>query len=414
MPGKKQWIAAGLIALLLCACCLPALSEEYRELKQGMEGDDVQRFKKAMYWLGYFTTEKLDGNYTKTTAERVKQLQKNNGLEQTGIADAALQELVFSGNAVKTKSAPKPSPVPTPAPTPEPPFDPESVLPPRTEEGFLAAGAGTDEFVYADAERGFWFYLTPSLSIDLRRYEDKSNKNATLVWFEADIHASPDSPMTAYLTPGTKNQGKAYSSPVELAKKNRAVLAFADDNFGDRWNGGSRTGVIVRNGQIIGEKTVADGKGKFPNLEILALFSDGSMKTFASDAYTAREYIDMGAVNTYAFGPILIQNGELSKYMLMEEYYTYREPRCAIGMIAPYHYYLLVVKGRSTDSKGAYLTWLADNMLSHGVVEGMNLDGGGTTALVFMGKILNWSSVKELRQTTSITGFGVSELVPEK
>jgi dipeptidase len=76
MPGKKQWIAAGLIALLLCACCLPALSEEYRELKQGMEGDDVQRFKKAMYWLGYFTTEKLDGNYTKTTAERVKQLQK--------------------------------------------------------------------------------------------------------------------------------------------------------------------------------------------------------------------------------------------------------------------------------------------------------------------------------------------------
>ncbi len=278
----------------------------------------------------------------------------------------------------------------------------------------LAAGAGTDEFVYADAEKGFWFYLTPSLSIDLRRYEDKSNKNAPLVWFEADIHCSPESPMTAYLTPGTKNQGKAYSSPVELARKNRAVLAFADDNFGDRWNGGSRTGVIVRNGQIIGEKTVADGKGKFPNLEILALFSDGSMKTFASDACTAQEYIDMGAVNTYAFGPILIQNGELSKYMRMEEYYTYREPRCAIGMIAPYHYYLLVVKGRSADSKGAYLTWLADNMLSHGVVEGMNLDGGGTTALVFMGKILNWSSVKELRQTTSITGFGVSELVPEK
>ena len=79
MPGKKQWIAAGLIALLLCMCCLPALSEEYRELRQGMEGDDVQRFKKAMYWLGYFTTENLDGNFTRITEERVKQLQKNNG-----------------------------------------------------------------------------------------------------------------------------------------------------------------------------------------------------------------------------------------------------------------------------------------------------------------------------------------------
>ncbi len=412
--GKKQWIAAGLIALLLCMCCLPAFSEEYRELKLGMNGDDVQRLKKAMYWLGYFSTENLDGNFTRTTEERVKQLQKNNGLEQTGVADAALQELVFSGNAVKAKGAPKPSPIPTPAPTPKPPLDLSGILPARTEEGFLAEDAGTDEFVYTNVEEGIWIYLTPSLSIDLRRYEDKSDKRNPIIWFEADIHASAESPMTAYLTQGKKYQGKAYSSPVKLARENRVVLAFADDNFGDRWNANNKTGVIVRNGKIIGEKTFADGKGKFPNLEVLALFQDGSMKTFASDAYTAQEYIDMGAVNTYAFGPILIQNGELSEYMQRSEYYSYREPRCAIGMIEPYHYFLLVVKGRTSDSDGVYLNWLADKMLDHGVVEGINLDGGGTTALVFMGQILNWSSVKELRATTSITGFGTSEQVPEK
>ena len=410
--NNNRWIAAGLIALLLCSFCMSAAGEEYRELKLGMNGDDIQKFKVAMYWLGYFTTDNLDGNFTRTTQERVKQLQKNNGLEQTGIADAALQELVFSGNAVKTKSAPKPSPVPTPAPTPRPPLDLSGVLPSRTEEGFLANGE--EEFVYTDEQEGIWIYLTPSLSIDLRRYEDKSDKKNPVVWFEADIHASPESPMTAYLTQGKKYQGKAYTTPVKLARENRVVLAFADDNFGDRWNAGNKTGVIVRNGQIIGEKTFADGKGKFPNLEVLALFNDGSMKTFASDAHTAQEYIDMGAVDTYAFGPILIQNGELSEYMQRSEYYSYHEPRCAIGMIAPYHYYLLVVKGRTNDSNGVYLTWLANNMLNHGVQEGINLDGGGTTAIVFMGQILNWSSVKQLRQTTSITGFGVSELVPEK
>ena len=414
MRGKKQWIAAGLIALLLCAYCAPAFGEEYRELKQGMNGADIQKFKIAMYWLGYFTTPNLDGNYTKTTAERVKQLQKNNGLEETGVADAALQELVFSGNAVKTASAPSPSPEPTPMPTPIPPLDVSALLPPRTEEGFLAADAGTEEFVYVNADEGVWIYLTPTLSIDLRRYEDHTLRSYPLIWFEADIHASPESPMTAYLTQGKKYQGKAYTTPVKLARENRVVLAFADDNFGDRWNAGSRTGVIVRNGQIIGEKTVAAGKGKFPNLEVLALFNDGSMKTFASDAHTAQEYIDMGAVDTYAFGPILIQDGELSEYMQRSEYYSYHEPRCAIGMIEPYHYYLLVVKGRTSDSNGVYLTWLANNMLQHGVQEGINLDGGGTTAIVFMGQILNWSSVKQLRQTTSITGFGVSELVPEK
>ena len=420
--SKKRFIAAGLIALLLCACCLPGLSDEYRELKLGMNGDDVQRLKVAMYWLGYFTTPNLDGNFTRTTQERVKQLQKNNGLEQTGIADAALQELVFSGNAVKTKSAPKPSPVPTAAPTPAPVLTlPEKLEtlssvtpPPLTEANFLSPDADAEEFVYADSSEGVWIYLTPSLSIDLRRHEDTSDKKNPVIWFEADIHASPESPLTAYLTQGKKYQGKAYSTPVKMAKENHVVLAFADDNFGDRWNANNKTGVIVRNGQIIGERTFADGKGKFPNLEVLALFNDGSMKTFASDAYTAQEYIDMGAVNTYAFGPILIQNGELSEYMQRSEYYSYHEPRCAIGMIEPYHYYLLVVKGRTSDSKGVYLTWLANNMLAHGVQEGINLDGGGTTAIVFMGQILNWSSVKQLRQTTSISGFGVSDLVPEK
>ena len=416
MRGNKIYrrIAAGLLALLLCALCAPGVSEEYRVLKLGMNGDDIQKFKVAMYWLGYFTTDNLDGNFTRTTEERVKQLQKNNGLEQTGIADPALQELVFSGNAVKTKSAPKPSPVPTPAPTPKPPLDLSAILPPQTEEGFLAPGAGTDEFVYTDEAEGVWIYLTSSLAIDLRRYEDISDKKNPVVWFEADIHASPESPMTAYLTQGKKYQGKSYSTPVKLARLNRVVLAFADDNFGDRWNAGSRTGVIVRNREIIGERTVADGKGKFPNLEVLALFEDGSMKTFASDAHTAQEYLDMGVVDTYAFGPILIQDGQLSDYMQRSEYYSYHEPRCALGMIEPYHYYLLVVKGRTSDSNGAYLTWLANNMLQHGVQEGINLDGGGTTAIVFMGQILNWSSVKQLRQTTSITGFGVSEQVPEK
>ena len=68
----KRLTAAGLCALLLCGLFMPAVSEEYRVLRQGMKGEDVLRFKRAMYWLGYFNTEDLDGTYTATTAERVK------------------------------------------------------------------------------------------------------------------------------------------------------------------------------------------------------------------------------------------------------------------------------------------------------------------------------------------------------
>lgn len=397
-----------LTMMLLCSAALA--DEEYRTLKNGSEGADVLRLKKAMYWLGYFTTDNVSNYYNSTTVQRVKQLQKNNGLEETGIATPELQELIFSGNCIPTDTAPKPSPVPSAVPTAVPPRSSQVQVdfPALTEEGFLTEDAGTDEFIYINEDDGRWIYITASLHIDLKRFEDKKN---TQVWFEGDIRTSDETPMTAYLSnPDGKNPGKAYKNPLDLARDNKVVLAITDDHFGDRWNGGTRPGVIVRNGKIIHDNTLADGKGKFPNLEILAVFEDGSMKTFKSDAHTAQEYIDMGVVNTYSFGPILIENGQLSEYMLRDEYYTYREPRCAIGMIEPHHYFLLVAKGRTSDSKGVYLNWMADKMLEKGVVEALNLDGGGTVALMFMGEMLN-KGTKNVRQTSSITGFGVSDQV---
>lgn len=411
MPGKKQWAAAGLILLLLSLFVSAALAEEYRELKKGMSGEDVQRLKKAMYWLGYFSTQNLSDEYTAATTARVQQLQKNNGLKETGVADAALQVLVFSGNAVKTKNAPRPSPVPTPEPTPKPPYDLDAHLPPRTEEGFLTADAQEKEFVFTDPEEGAWVYLTPSLSIVLRRYADPE---AVLTWYEADIRCSPDSPLISY-TNGNKTPGTSLIPPGTFVKKNGIVLGISDDHFGYRItekNMKIPAGIIIRNGNVISEKTWT--RESFPNLDILAVFQDGSMKTFDATAHTAQEYLDMGVVSTYSFGPILIQNGELSEYMLRDEYYTYREPRIAMGMIAPYHYYVLCVEGRMADtrSKGVYLTWLADNMLSHGVVEGLNLDGGGTAALMFMGEKIN-KSPNSTRSVGSMTGFGVSTLVSD-
>lgn len=414
MQSKKFFlpVIAVLLLILMCAGALAA-EKEYRTLKSGSEGADVLQLKKAMYWLGYFNTQNVSNYYNATTVERVKQLQKNNGLEETGIATPELQELIYSGNCIPTDTAPKPSPVPTPAPTPVPPQGPQKAvdLPPLTEEGFLAPEAEMEEFVLVDEDNGHWMYITASISIDLQRWTDAKNK---LVWFEGDIRTTEETPLTAYLSnPNSKNPGKAYKNPLDLARENKVVLAITDDHFGDRWNSGIRPGVIVRNGKIIKDHTFKDGQGKFPNLEVLAVFQDGSMKTFKSDAHTAQEYLDMGVVNTYAFGPILVENGQLSEYMLRDEYYTYKEPRCSIGMIEPHHYFLLVAKGRTDDADGVYLTWLADKMIEKGVVEGFNLDGGGTTALMFMGKMLN-KSTRNVRSTTSITGFGNSDLVRTK
>lgn len=425
MKTPQTFLLRLLCALLALALLLPCAQgeNEYRTLRQGDHGEDVLRFKRAMYWLGYFNTEKVSDQYNGTTTERVKLLQKNNGLEETGVATPELQALVFSGEAVKTQTAPTASPVPAPTASPEPPAGPSAMpadLPETTEEGFLATADDTQEYVYVNADDGLWIYKTNSLSIDLRRYTDKAN---TVVWFEADIRTSEKTPLTAYLTEG-KTPGKTYANPLVMARENRVVLAMTDDNFGDRWRGGVRTGIIVRGGEIIkGNNNVAvkspradtfeNSHAAFPNLEVLAHFQDGSLQCFPSAAYSGQEYLEMGVTDTFSFGPILVSNGQISEYMLRDEYYTYREPRMALGMIAPHHYVLLAAKGRSSDSKGVYLTWLAEKMLEKGAVEAMNLDGGGTTALIFMGEMLNKSS-RNVRATTSIIGFGTSEQVRKK
>lgn len=400
---------AALCLLLACALLLgaPCARAEYRELREGMRGSDVLALKTAMYYLGYFTSLNLSDSYNAVMTQRVKNLQKANDLPQTGQADAALQALVFSGQCVPAPGAPDPTAVPTPSPAPTPvptPIGPQAqpALPQLTEDGLLPAG--TEPYVYADADDGLWIYKSDVLSVEIRRYTDTLN---TLVWFETDVRCTPGAPLTSYLSAG-KTPGRRGVNPIDLARDNHVVLGITDDFFGTRRNNNETVGIVIRNGKIISDKTYKANRARFPNLEVLAVFNDGSMKACLSDAHTAQEYLDMGATDVFAFGPILVSDGQPGAHMGDDTYYHYREPRCALGMIAPYHYIILTVKGRVKESKGVYFDWLADKMLEKGAVEALNLDGGGTVALVFMGEILNKMG-KTMRDITSIIGFGQHE-----
>ena len=393
MRGKR-FLCAALICLTLFSPCAGAQAAGYRTLKQGCEGADVKAFKTAMYWLGYFSNKNVSEQYNGTTVERVKMLQRNNGLEETGEADAALQELVFSGACVPGNMGPTPIP-----------------MPPRTEEGFLADASAGEEFIYQDEENGLWIYLNAGISIEIRRC---SSQKPRVVWYEADIHCSPESPLTSYVN-GNRTPGTDMIPPVAFARQNRIVLGISDDHFGYRINTddkGIPAGIIIREGKIIWEKT--RNKESLPNLDILAVFEDGSMKTFGPMEHTAQEYLDMGVKSTYAFGPALIKNGELSEYMTRKEFYSFNEPRMALGMIAPYHYAVIMVEGRMEDrSVGVHMNWVAERMLQMGVTEALNLDGGGTAILIFMGKRINKTS-QGIRNLGSMTGFGVSNQVPQE
>ena len=255
-----------------------------------------------------------------------------------------------------------------------------------------------DATVFTDEDNGVWEYRAEGLEIVIQRMRDQEEQ---LTWYEVDIQCSEKKPLS-YLTAADGG----FDYPAQMARRNHAVLAITDDFYGFRAAKGKIQGIILRDGEILSEKTYASGRRAFPNLDVMAVFADGSMKCFESGAYTAEEYLAMGAVHTFAFGPILVTDGQPGPHMTTEKWYHYREARCAMGMIAPWHYVFIVADGyRQGRSRGVYLTWLSRRMLELGVTEALNLDGGGTTALVFMGRLLNRTG-KSKRTVNSLIGFG--------
>ena len=375
----------------------------YRTLKIGDSGEDVHKLKIRMYALGYFSTNSLNDQYTEATQTRVKKLQKQNGLEESGIATPELQAFIYSDQCRWIGTTPKPTRTPVPTATPVPTPTP----PPMTADHFLdTAAAGQDYYLFQDEEIGLWEYVDATLHIRIERTYDKKLKAR---WFEAEVWCSEESPLFTIVTEG-KTPGKTRRAPKDLVKMYHPVLAISDDYYAHRMDNKETVGIIIRNGEIISDKTYNADKPHFPNLETLAVFSDGSMKTYLSNELTAQEYIDLGAENVFAFGPILVSDGKLGNHMTDNGYYYYKEPRMAIGMIEPYHYLIFASDGRLKEENilGVHLQWMAQKMLERGCIEAINLDGGGTACLMFMGQRLNRTG-SSIRSLGSMISFGNTE-----
>ncbi|MBM9832545.1 phosphodiester glycosidase family protein, partial [Enterococcus faecalis] len=99
-------------------------------------------------------------------------------------------------------------------------------------------------------------------------------------------------------------------------------------------------------------------------------------------------------VNTFAFGPTLISNGEIAVSASEEVGRAMSDnPRTAIGIIeeddGSLHYIIIVSDGRTDASAGLTLYELAKLMQSYGATTAYNLDGGGSSTMYFNGKIIN-------------------------
>ena len=289
------------------------------------------------------------------------------------------------------------------------------------DRGFLTGDANpADEYILEDEENGLWQYASKDLSITVTRYREtvKTKKgNRTREYCVAEIYASPASPLSAITneTPkGKKERVPGYYKdyPEELVKRYPAVLAISDDYYGHRLQTAATgakwpVGVIIRNGEVRGNKTRTN-KRILPPLDTLAVYEDGSMKVNLAGEKMADDFLAEGATQVFAFGPWLIRDGEINLKEAGPDsnYYAYNEPRAAIGMVEPFHYIAVVVKGEpKTKYAGVHLDWLAEKMKECGCTEALNLDGGGTACMLFNGKAIIFGR-GTLRPLGSMIAFG--------
>ncbi|NLI21002.1 MAG: phosphodiester glycosidase family protein [Clostridiales bacterium] len=138
------------------------------------------------------------------------------------------------------------------------------------------------------------------------------------------------------------------------------------------------------------------------------------MQVHTSSEMNAQAFIDAGATDVFSFGPYLVRDGELNPEVYVVS--TTTNPRCAIGMVEPGHYVAMIAEGRLKDSGGISVAYLGKLMLQKGCQVAMNLDGGQTAVMLFMGKQLNkigiYDGKTNARPTSEVLGIGRSAQVP--
>ena len=85
-------------------------------------------------------------------------------------------------------------------------------------------------------------------------------------------------------------------------------------------------------------------------------------------------------------------------------------------MVEKGHYFAIMVEGRHKQSIGSSIAFTAERLKERGCTEAINLDGGQSSSMVFMGyqicKVVNTSGrTASARRAAEILGIGTSPLV---
>ena len=235
-------------------------------------------------------------------------------------------------------------------------------------------------------------YSDGNISVNLT----EKTVNETQVYV-ADITLSSSDYLKTALAQNSYGTNVTAKTSV-IAAENNVILAVNGDYYG-----ANSSGYVIRNGVVYRDSVREDASNGD-----LVIYKDGSFKIIYEDQVSADKLVQDGVVNLLAFGPSLVENGEISVDTNTEVGQAMSSnPRTAIGIIDENHYIIIVSDGRTSVSKGLSLYQMAEVMKSYGVKTAYNLDGGGSSTLYFNGQVIN----KPTTGGSKISERAVSDIV---
>ena len=207
--------------------------------------------------------------------------------------------------------------------------------------------------------------------------------------YVADVTLSSAEYLKTAFADGT--YGKNITATTsEMAEDNDAILAVNGDYYGVQ-----EEGYVIRGG-VLYRSTVKE------DAQDLVIYADGSFEVIREEDVSAEELLEKGAWDVLSFGPGLVVDGELNVDTDDEvDNAKTSNPRTAIGVIDELHYVFVVADGRNDESKGLSLYQLAQFMQELGCTTAYNLDGGGSSSMVFNGEVINDPSGRSSRRNSS-------------
>lgn len=214
-------------------------------------------------------------------------------------------------------------------------------------------------------------YNDDNISIVLNEYEQDN----TAIYAAFITLSSTEYLKTAF---ADDTYGKNVTDTTSnIAADNNAILAINGDYYGAQ-----ESGIVIRNG-IVYRDTASSN-------DVLAIYPDGSMTVYTAGSIIADELMNQGAWQAFSFGPALLENSQIAVTTNQEVGKAKASnPRTAIGWIDDNTFVFVVADGRTSQSQGLSLYQLAQFMKDLGCLTAYNLDGGGSSTMVFQGNVIN-------------------------